>query len=172
MTIETDIEVRHAEAVANIDVALLDVDRRLAGLDDKRRKHAVDAAAGSKSALQAVAACDAESDKLCRERRTLVLALEQLEVQLNTEREAAADKDTAARRTRAAAAARNVGVFNAQIDDLLAQLALVLSQRFEALRELARTDVVDRSLISKMQGKNPLTNAAHYHGLQALSEAG
>jgi hypothetical protein len=136
---ETDIEVRHAERVAKIDVSLLDVDRRLAGLDDERRKHAVDAAAGNPSAIRAIAHADAAVDKLLRERQTLVAALEQLQAQLDAEREALADDAASERRAKAQALARNIGVFNNKVDDLLAQPALVLSQRYEALRKLSST---------------------------------
>jgi len=154
-----------AECVVRLDMALADLDRRLAVTDAKRRSFAVDAASGSKSALQAVAACDAESDKLCRERETFVTALEIAHEQLEAEKRAVTAKSDSERRAKAQAIARNISAFNVEVDRHLEQLATVLEQRFEALRELSATDVVDRSLINKMLGRDPLTRALHFHGL-------
>jgi hypothetical protein len=39
----------------------------------------------------------------------------------------------------------------------------------QALRELSRLDVADRSLINKMLGRDPLTRAIHHHGLHKFA---
>jgi histidine kinase/DNA gyrase B/HSP90-like ATPase len=106
--IETGIEVRYAERVADIDVSVADIDRKLAGLEAARRALALDALSGSKSAIQDIARGDAEVDKLNREKRTLVAALEQLKEQVVAERAAASSKEASERRARAAALSRKL----------------------------------------------------------------
>jgi ParB-like chromosome segregation protein Spo0J len=69
----TDPEI-HAERVATIDVSVADIDRKLATLEQKRASHSLDAVSSSKSAIQAITAPDAETDKLHREKRTLAAA--------------------------------------------------------------------------------------------------
>jgi hypothetical protein len=58
----TDPEIRYAERVADIDMHVADIDRKLHALDDARRHHALDALAGSRDAIKSIAAADAETD--------------------------------------------------------------------------------------------------------------
>jgi hypothetical protein len=149
----------------DLDVRLGKIMDLIVDLDLRRRDLAVAAAGGDKSALRSVAMIDTELEAAEREQRTLAQALDRVHEQDEDAQRTETAREVQARRTRAANLARNIAAFNSEIDDLLARLALILGQRFEALRELSATNIVDRSLISKMLGRDPLTRAMHYHGL-------
>jgi hypothetical protein len=75
-------ETQYAERVSDIDQRIAAIDVKLTSLEAARRAHSLDALAGSRAALQSIAAGDAETDKLNREKRTLAAALEELNAQM------------------------------------------------------------------------------------------
>jgi hypothetical protein len=158
-------EIQFAERAATIDTSLADIDRKIIALEEKRSTHSLSAVEGNVTALKAIAAADAEVDKLNRDKRTLVVAREALERQELAAKQAAAAKEARERTAKAQALGRNACAANARIDDLLDQLAAACEQRMSALRELTSLDVIDRGVMGRLLGKGPLTAALHHAGL-------
>ena len=154
-----------ADKIANLNQPLSELASKLAELGQRRRDHSLDASQGNKTALQAIAALDMQSEQLQRDRRTLSAALEQTEALAKDEQGRLLDKQEQARLREARESAAAVATYNEEIDKLLGvQLREALERRAETLNQLARLHVIDMGYLTRM-GKDAVTAAMAHPGL-------
>ena len=158
----------YADKITTLAQRLSEIGAKITGLDERRRQNSFDASQGNKTALKAIAALDTETEQLYREQQTLSQALDAAEQLTKAEQQAIVDKAEHERQREARTLAANAATLNDEIDALSVKLCEACERRIE-LHQLSRLDVVDRMLVNRMLGKDPLTRALQYHGIHRFA---
>ena|SRR5262245_59037320 len=155
----------YADKIASLNQRLSELGTKLVELEQRRRDHSLDASQGNKTALQAIARLDTETEQVQREQKTLAAALNQTEQLAKDEQQQLLDKQEQQRLKEARELAGAAASYNDEVDGLLVKLREALERRTETLQQLSRLDVVDRGLVNRMLTKDPLTRALHHHAI-------
>jgi chromosome segregation ATPase len=158
----------YAERIAELARKVTGIDLRLKSIDEQRRANAIEASQHGETALQKIAALDAEADQLSKSKFTLTLAADQLDAQLREEEAAAA----AAVKKQQAARVKDIGsaivTLNHEVDAHLNQLREMLQRREQLVNELHRApgSTIDSRMAFRLAGRESTTAAAAHAGLR------
>jgi hypothetical protein len=134
-------------------------------LAQRRKERSLDAAIGDKTAVQAIADLDVQSDSLKRESQTVSAAIELAE---QKQREADAQAERKQLRQRAIEARKHsdaIQALHSEIDLMFKQLREVFERRNILLQGLVNTEICDRSVTMRLANKTGATAAAAHAGL-------
>jgi hypothetical protein len=162
----SDFESRHKARLDDLRAKLEVISFAIAALPGRRRQHALHAVEGDREATQAIADIDAEEQDLLKQQALTNAAIEECERLSHQHAAKEGDIIAARRQARARELGAAVITLNAEADAVMKNLCEVLQRRRHQLDLLHReTGALDSRMTFRLSGKECLTAAAHYAGL-------